>query len=304
VAVLIKPQFAIALPIVGVILLRRHVFSKPVDGDETPGIGSRFDIWLNRRFGLGPIRLLTSALLSAIVALLVIVPFDLETRASASVAGIPIVGDVAGLLSIVVARGSSFNVLTANAFNPWVFVGPYPLITSISGEYSWTLDSIQFVGVPAVLIGAIAFLTVAGVVVAFLWGHDDRYSILLGAVVLATAFFVLLTRVHERYLFTAVALGAFLVPVSRQWLAWFVAASAVLLVNMHAILSSTYQGYGTPAMQALPFAAASREPVVVGATAIASVALLAWPMWLMFRRWRQPVAPERLLTGAPTSVQA
>ena len=286
VAFLIKPQFAVVLPIVGIILVSRHLFRRPGVPDGSPTT-SRFDARLNRRFGLGPVRLVTSALLATVVALILIVPFDLETRASAF-ANIPVLGDVAGLINIVLARGASFAVLTANAFNPWVFAGPYPLVSSISGEYSWTFDSIQFLGVSAFIIGVASFLAVALTALAFLWSRDDRYSILLASVVLSTAFFVLLTRNHERYLFTAVALGCFLIPRSTSWLAWFVAASAVLLVNMHAILSSTYAGYGTPAMQALPFAAASREPVVVAIAAIASAALLAWPLWLMVRRWCEP----------------
>mgnify|MGYP003350654294 CR=1 FL=1 len=38
--------------------------------------------------------------------------------------------------------------------------------------------------------------------------------------VLAIAFFVVPTRVHERYLFGAVAIGLLLLPRGRGWWAW------------------------------------------------------------------------------------
>ena len=47
--------------------------------------------------------------------------------------------------------------------------------------------------------------------------RDDRRTILVAVTVLAIAFFVVPTRVHERYLFPAFALGAILAAASVRW---------------------------------------------------------------------------------------
>ena len=57
--------------------------------------------------------------------------------------------------------------------------------------------------------------------------RDDRRTILIGLTILAIAFFVLPTRVHERYLFPFFALGAILAATSFRWrLAYFALALA------------------------------------------------------------------------------
>ena len=69
--------------------------------------------------------------------------------------------------------------------------------------------------IPGVAIGAA--LLVAG----FLWGavrgavRDDRWTLIVAATFLAIAFFILPTRVHERYIFPAVALMPLLAVVQR-----------------------------------------------------------------------------------------
>ena len=64
----------------------------------------------------------------------------------------------------------------------------------------------------------VGFVLFAAVVLVALWQllrRDDAEGLLLGALVLAVAFFVLPTRVHERYMFPALALAAPLVL--RRW---------------------------------------------------------------------------------------
>ena len=68
--------------------------------------------------------------------------------------------------------------------------------------------------------------------------RDDRRTVLVGLTVLAIAFFVVPTRVHERYLFPFFALGAILAATSFRWrLAYFVLAVANF-ANLYAVLTT------------------------------------------------------------------
>jgi hypothetical protein len=114
-------------------------------------------------------------------------------------------------------------MLTVNAFNGWALVGPYPLSHVLSTpNYSWTYDSQSVLGLSAVGLGTGVFAAIALVVVAALAWRSDRTAILLGITVLAVAFFAVPTRVHERYLFPAFAVGALLAAASIGW-RWYVA---------------------------------------------------------------------------------
>ncbi|HWH23266.1 MAG TPA: hypothetical protein VNW68_00060, partial [Candidatus Limnocylindria bacterium] len=244
-AFLVKPQFAIVVGVVGIVLLRRHLLARRgAAGDSV--IERR---WPERlyahRFEEGPLRLVLAAVAGLAVLLAGTLPFDLERFADPALAGVPVVGDLAGLAGLIGSAAGFYNVLTANAFNPWALVGPTPLVTSLTGDYVWTFDSLPILGVPASAWGAGLFLAVTAGVTLLLLRRDDRLAILVGITVLAVAFFVLPTRVHERYLFGAVGLGALLLATSIGWRIWFIAISAVGLVNMHAILTLPFRGYGT-----------------------------------------------------------
>jgi len=74
-------------------------------------------------------------------------------------------------------------------------------------------------GVPAIVIGSALLLGVIGFLAAMIWRRDDRRTLLVALTVMAIAFFVLPTRVHERYLFPFFALSAVLLAVSPRWAA-------------------------------------------------------------------------------------
>lgn len=293
-ALVVNLQFGIGLVVVAIVLLRRHLLAAR---DPSAATASELGLplperWLDDRLGQGIMRLVSSALVGLATFLLLILPFDLEALAPGGLAGIPIVGDVAGFVALSSNAAAFYNVLTVNAYNPWALVGPTPLITALSGNYQWTFDSLSLFGVPAVVVGAALFLAVAAGVVALLWHRPEPIAILVGITLLAVAFFVLPTRVHERYLFGAVGLGAMLFATSRGWRLWFAGVSLVGLINMHAILTLGFRGYGTPEMRALPFADLSREPSVIAFTALLSIAILAWPIYCAFRLWRdRPIEP-------------
>src|SRR6185369_2671416 len=70
--------------------------------------------------------------------------------------------------------------------------------------------------------------------------RPDRLTVLVGVAVLALAFFVLPTRVHERYLFPLVAVGAILAAVSPRWRIAYVISGAAMFANMYVVLTTWY----------------------------------------------------------------
>src|SRR6185295_2886170 len=70
----------------------------------------------------------------------------------------------------------------------------------------------------------------------------DRITMLTGLAILAIAFFVLPTRVHERYLFPFIAIGAILAAFSWRWRLAYVVLSATTLLNMYVVLTTLYPG--------------------------------------------------------------
>ena len=75
--------------------------------------------------------------------------------------------------------------------------------------------------------------------------RDGVVPILLGFTILALAFFVLPTRVHERYLFPFFASGAVLAAMALRWVAGVAGASFVHAANLVAVLSGNLAfGFG------------------------------------------------------------
>jgi hypothetical protein len=240
-SVLVKPQYAITLGVVIPVLVRRHLL-RPGSG-PVPRLGrrlSRLDAALG---GLlrdqGPRRLVSSAVAAGLVALAVILPFDLAIYAPVSLADLPVIAQVAGLAGLFGRLGSEYQVLSANAFNPWALVGDPSLASVMGGGVgSWLADSLPVLGgIPAMTVGAALLVAVGAAVVLGLLVHDGIGPTLLGFTILALAFFVVPTRVHERYLFPFFATGAVLAAPSI--LAGLALAGAALLnaVNLHAVLA-------------------------------------------------------------------
>lgn len=242
-AVLVKPQYAITLVVVIPVLVRRHLIR--VGSGPQPALGPRLSR-LDRALGgllsdRGPKRLVSSVMLAAVVALLVILPFDLSTYAPASLADVPVMAQVAGLVGLFGRLGSEFSVLTANAFNPWALVGSPSLATVAgSGSGNWTADSLAlFAGLPAVVIGGAVLAAIGLFVAGGLLVRDGLMPILLAFTILALAFFAVPTRVHERYLFPFFATGAILAAPALASIAGFVTLSILNTANLHAVLTGS-----------------------------------------------------------------
>ena len=116
------------------------------------------------------------------------------------------------------AGGYSF--LTVNAYNPWALIGSNggtPL--AFGGVWTGRPTPCPLLGpLPGVLIGARCWSAASWSAMVRIAWRDDRRSILVVAAFLALGFFMLPTRVHERYLFPIFALLPLLAVLDRRWL--------------------------------------------------------------------------------------
>ncbi len=264
-AAIIKPQLGILIPIVAIVVIRRAFW--PTGGygaEDEPDRGGSTTSWERRV--RGPIRIITTGAAGFLTALALSVPFGLS---------------LPGLVAQVFKTAGGYPYLSVNAYNPWALVskerpdggldgiavnrqwvcdativpsgptefriGPFviPEWSSV-GSTIQCLDGFMVGPVPAAFVGAAMFLVVAAIVLFLVARRPDRLTMLVGVTVLALAFFVLPTRVHERYLFPFVALGAILAAVSLRWRIAYVLASAAMLANMYAVLTYLYPGCGNP----------------------------------------------------------
>ncbi|HXM55173.1 MAG TPA: hypothetical protein VOB72_07265 [Candidatus Dormibacteraeota bacterium] len=235
VAVMTKPQALVCLVVVVPVLVRRHLLA--VGSGPVPVRSGPLAVQ-------GPVRLVTSALAAGAVAVALLVPFDVERFAPASLAAVPVVADVAGLVGLVRSAADQFSVLSANAYNAWALVGPQPLVQTIaSGSAAWTPDSLPVLGdISAATLGTVLLVAVALLVAGGLLTRDGVLPIALGFTVIAFAFYAVPTRVHERYLFPAFASGAVLGAGVLARAIAFAAAGLLNTINLHAVLAAPSGG--------------------------------------------------------------
>ena len=211
VAAVIKPQLGILIPILVAVLLKRYLFD---------------------RHGRSPIRLVSSGLLALGTAAVLSAPYGLS---------------VIDLLVQVGKTAAGYPYITVNAYNPWALIEQAGSGLAVAG--TWLPDianstapgtPVTFLGVPALFIGSGLLIGVILLVCAVVARRDDRRTVLVGLTILAIAFFVVPTRVHERYLFPFFALGAILAATSFRWrLAYFVLALANF-ANLYAVLTTPF----------------------------------------------------------------
>ena len=87
----------------------------------------------------------------------------------------------------------------------------------------------------ATLGSGLLLITLVGVSAWAAW-RDDQQSLLVALAILTIAFFVLPTRVHERYLFPFFGLGAILLAASPRWRVVYGALAVVSTANLLAVL--------------------------------------------------------------------
>jgi len=310
-AALIKPQLGILIPIVAVVVIRRALWPAGGYGDEPAPVGGATA--LERRFR-GPIRILTTGLAGIATAVVVSLPFGLS---------------LSGLIQQVFSTAGGYPYVSVNAYNPWALVslngngvaangawacdttvlpsGPTTIrlgdfvLFSSSGSTLTCTPAVTFGALPAVLVGALLFLAAALIVVVLVARRPDRRTTLVGLAILALAFFVLPTRVHERYLYPFIGVAAILAAGSLRWRVAYVISSVAMLANMYAILTSTI--YATPNIHDwLGIRPALTSFVGVAVAAIAQLVVFVWAFAQLRDDRLEELAEE--IEGEPAVAQA
>ena len=282
---LIKPQFGVVLlPMVAVVLLRRHLFrvgSGPVPQRAVPRVWRG---WLQEE--QGPWRLVSAAAVGLLVILVVVSPFSL---------------DLPRFLGRMAATAGGYPYLSVNAYNPWALIGSGGQAALAEGG-GWSNDRIPLLGsLSGVALGSL--LLGAGFLVGLLQlaRRDDRWSILVVAAYLSLCFFVLPTRVHERYLFPTFGVLPLLAVADRRWLVATLVLSLASFINLHAIL--TVPDYATQRLEDLPLGPTFRTFPFVLFSALGHTAVFLFALW----RLRPAVDPLeralRWLLGRPAPVK-
>ncbi len=237
VALLVKFQFAFLVPIVAIVGLRRHLFGRSSD----PELDGRRD----------PLRVLTALAVGIGSLTLLMLPFGMVLYAP--LAG----GDPHGVLGILPAAdpntslvgklfeaANTYQGLTINAFNlwrnPWSGLGD----TFQRGDDSGIGLVIGSFALSWQQVGALLFAAVALLAMVVVARRDNLRGILLASLLLAVAFFVLPTRVHERYLFPALALAAPLLLSGRVWPWIYGALSLSVFANIYWVYSEDWSWTG------------------------------------------------------------
>ncbi len=230
VAALIKPQLGILLPIVAAVTIRRALWPEGGFGDEAaPAPRRSTTAWETRT--RGPVRIITTGIAGLLTVLAMVWPFSLS---------------LPGLVEQIFKTAGGYPYLSVNAWNPWALVTFEG--SGIATSSSWACDMVApacgsafSVGaIPAVVVGTALTLAVFLATSLVVARRPDRRTILIGLTILAIAFFVVPTRVHERYLYPFVALGAILAAVSWRWRIAYVLSGLATFANMYFVLTTLY----------------------------------------------------------------
>jgi Gpi18-like mannosyltransferase len=240
VAALVKPQFGIVLaPLVGVTLLRRHLFLIG-SGPRATAVPRALRSWLTDEQGVW--RLVSSAAVGAVVLFVLITPFGL---------------DVPDLISRMGDTAAGYPYLSVNAYDPWALIGSAGQ-ASLAWGGGWSPDQVPLLaGLNGFTIGALLLGVAFAIGAVQLAWRDSRRSLLLTAVFLSLAFFILPTRVHERYLFPVFVFLPLLAVNSRRFRVLTLLIAIGSFINLHGIL--TVGNYGTSNVTGLPLGADFRS---------------------------------------------
>lgn len=266
-AMLVKFQFAFLIPIVIIVGLKRHLAGRSSDSAHH-----------GRR---EPLRVLTSLSAGVVSLTLLLLPFGMVVYAPAASGGAPCFGilpaaDPSGsLIGKFCEAASTYTGLSVNAFNLWR--NPW---SGLGDTLQWGNDTT--VGLAAAGISLswqqVGSLLFAAVAVLALWQvarRDDLRGILLASLVLAIAFFVLPTRVHERYLFPALALAAPLLLSGRAWPWIYGGLSLSFFANIYWVYTEDWSfadGVTNPGLNGEPML---QDPLLT------ATLLTDWGIWVL-----------------------
>jgi predicted membrane-bound dolichyl-phosphate-mannose-protein mannosyltransferase len=293
IAAVIKPQLGILIPLVAVVTIRRAL-RPPEDRGDDAGWEARTD---------RPVRILTTGLAGYVTAVLLSLPFGLSVFEPTSEP--PFIRS--GLLEQVAVAAGGYPYVTVNAYNPWALV-PGDAGLSLASHGVWVCDApaallaedcgagAAVLGpVPAVLVGTALLLLSIALALWVAARHPDRRTLLVVLAVLAIAFFVVPTRVHERYMFPFFAIGAILAAVSVRWRIAYVLLSAATFANLYVVLTTLYPPSDpavNPVRDWLGIGEAIRSPLGVTLVAVLHLIGFVWALGQLRRDGRERLEDE------------
>ena len=277
-AMLVKFQYGFMVPLVGIVLIRRALV----------GPAGRTAGW-RRAARAAAAGLATTILLCLPFGLLPIAPWDPAHSLAARLA----------------AANGAFPGLTQNAFNLWmnpianvILSGPSGLTEGHVVDDTVSLIAIGGLGISAQWLGNVLFVAATVVALLFLRHRDDALAVCFVALTIAVAFFDLPTRIHERYLYPAVALVIPFLWARAAWRLAFVGLSVVLLLDAYWVytLPIGNAGPGRGPLADTIFSAAGIYLVSLVPTVI-----LAWLLWTTRRPGLVPLGLDA--AGAATGAE-
>jgi dolichyl-phosphate-mannose-protein mannosyltransferase len=197
-------------------------------------------------------RLLTSVAAAAVTVFAVIFPLEWT-------GGNP----VTFLSNIYFGAYGNYAYTTVNAFNIWSFGG------------IWKTDTTAFLFLNLSTIGWIMFGALAAFTLYFVYRRLDiseEVVVLFSAFLLFFGFFMLPTRIHERYLFPAFSVMAMLIPFVKKMRRVYAVLTGTYFVNLAYVLLFLNSGRFIP----------DGEPVVI-AVALINLVVLEYVLMLAWR---------------------
>lgn len=259
-AAVVKPQFGILIPVLAVIALVRA----RRDGDA---------------WSLPHVLLTGTAVVSAVA-----LPFGLT---------------VVDVIQRVGEAAANYPYLSVNAWNLWALASSGGKGIVMNGGWGSDTEPLFGLGPPALFVGTLLLLVAIG---AAGWAarHDERTRTVAAVALIAIAFFVLPTRVHERYLFPAVPLTLALAASLPRWRPIAAATGLVLIANTWGVLTLPYlQNPGIPDLGPITDALQTPTAIVVVA-AVATASLLA----AGYQLFRLPAGGSKVVRGAAARARA
>jgi 4-amino-4-deoxy-L-arabinose transferase-like glycosyltransferase len=267
-ALLVKFQFAFLIPIVAIVGIKRHLFGRSSD----PTLAGRRD----------PLRVLTSLAVGIGSLTLLMLPFGMTLYAPMAggnpkglLGFLPAPDPSTSLIGKLMEAADTYKGLSVNAINLWR--NPW---SGLGDTLHWGDDrgiglALGSLALTWQQIGMAIFAVVALIALWQVARRDDMRGVLLASLVLAIAFFVLPTRVHERYLFPALALAAPLILSSRAWPWLYGALSLSFFANVYWVYTEDWSfagGVTNPGAGGLPMPQDAF---------LTSTLLTDWGLWLL-----------------------
>jgi Gpi18-like mannosyltransferase len=211
-----------------------------------------------------------------------------------SVAALPFGLTVIDVIQRVGEAAATYPYLSVNAWNLWALADSGGTGILLNGGWGSDTAPLFGFGPPALFIGTLLLL-VAIAVAGWAARHDERTRTVAALALIAIAFFVLPTRVHERYLFPAGPLTLALAAVLPHWRLIAALTALVLIINTWGVLTLAYlQNPGVPDLG--PATDALQTPVAIITAAFAATAALCAAGYQLLR---PPTGVSRVVRRTP-----